>query len=137
MKHNMAHFAHITDGIVDQVIVIDEATLATGHWGDPSEWVQTSYNTIAGKYEKGTTEQEKTSLKLAGTTKDIKARNRKNYAGIGYKYDVALDTFVPPSPFASWVLDKETCNWNAPKKYPTDGKKYSWDEALLDWVIVE
>lgn len=123
----MAHFAHITNGVVDHVIVIDEATLATGHWGDPSEWVQTSYNTQASEYKKAD--------KMAGTAKDVDARNRKNYAGTGYVYDKVRDAFIPPKPFNSWLLNEETCTWDAPKKYPKDGKPYKWDEELLDWVI--
>ena len=71
----MAHFAHITNGIVDQVIVIDAETLATGHWGDPSEWVQTSYNTQGNQHPEG-------------------RPLNKNYAGIGYTWDGT--GFAPP-----------------------------------------
>jgi hypothetical protein len=61
---------------------------------------------------------------------------RKNFAGIGYIYDEQRDAFIPPKPFASWILDEETCLWNAPTPYPTDGKDYQWDESLLDWVEI-
>ena len=61
---------------------------------------------------------------------------RKNYAGIGYTYRADLDAFVPPQPFASWVLNEDTCLWDAPTPMPTDGKMYSWDEATTNWVEI-
>jgi len=111
----MSHFAHITNGIVDQVIVIDQETLNTGHWGDPSEWVQTSYNTQAGQHPEG-------------------RPLRKNYAGIGYTYDTQRDAFIPSKPFASWLLDEATCLWNPPVAMPTDDKRYTWNEDTLSWT---
>ena len=134
----MAHFAHVdANGIVDQVLVIDEANLATGNWGNPAEFVQTSYNIKGGEYIKGETEQIKLALKTSGTTKDIEARNRKNFAGVGYTYDKANYVFIPPKPFDSWKLDKNTARWYAPKPMPTDGKKYYWDENLIAWVEIK
>jgi hypothetical protein len=62
---------------------------------------------------------------------------RKNYAGIGFTYDRTKDAFIPPKPYASWVLDEQTCLWGAPVAMPTDGKDYTWDEATTDWVEVE
>ena len=62
---------------------------------------------------------------------------RKNYAGIGYTYDVARDAFIAPKPFNSWVLDEATCHWQAPTPMPTDGARYTWDEATLVWVEIE
>jgi hypothetical protein len=58
---------------------------------------------------------------------------RKNYAGIGYTYDLALDAFIAPKPFDSWLLNEETAQWEAPIAYPTDGLIYSWNEELGDW----
>jgi hypothetical protein len=113
----MAHWAHLTNGIVDQVIVIDEETLALGHWGDPSEWKQTSYRTQGGQHPEG-------------------KPFRFNYAGLGYSYDAQRDAFIPPKPFASWVLNETTCLWEAPTPMPTDGKMYTWDEPTLAWVEV-
>ena len=113
----MAHFAHITNGIVDQVIVIDEETLALGYWGDPSEWKQTSYNTHGGQHPDG-------------------RPLRKNYAGVGYSYDEQRDAFIPPKPFASWGLNESTCLWESPTPVPTDGKMYRWDEATTSWVEI-
>lgn len=86
---------------------------------------QTSYNTHGGVH------------KLGGTPL------RKNYAGIGYTYDAGRDAFIPPKPYASWVLNEDTCLWNAPVPYPEDigtpeePKRYAWDEATTAWVLVE
>ena len=113
----MAHFAHITNGIVDKVIVIDEETLALGNWGDPGEWKQTSYNTHGGQHPEG-------------------RPLRKNYAGVGYSYDEQRDAFIPLKPFASWLLNESTCLWEPPTPIPTDGKRYRWDEPILSWVEV-
>lgn len=114
----MAHFAHITNGIVDQVIVIEADVLATGHWGDPSEWVQTSYNTHAGVHKQGGSPL------------------RKNFAGIGFTYDSGRDAFIPPKLYASWVLNEDTCQWDAPTPMPTDGALYEWRESDTSWVLV-
>lgn len=113
----MAHWAHLTNGIVDQVIVIDEETLTLGHWGDPSEWKQTSYRTQGGQHPEG-------------------KPFRFNYAGLGYSYDATRDAFIPPKPFASWLLNETTCLWEAPTPMPTDGKFYRWEESTLSWVEV-
>jgi hypothetical protein len=80
---------------------------------------QTSYNTHGGVHA------------LGGTPL------RKNYAGIGYTYDAGRDAFIPPKPYASWLLNEDTCLWDAPVAYPDDGKRYSWDEATTSWVEVE
>lgn len=112
----MAHFAHITNGVVDQVIVIEADVLALGHWGDPSEWVQTSYNTRAGVHTGGGTPL------------------RKNYAGIGYTYDAQRDAFIPQQTYPSWVLNEDTCQWEAPVAKPTDGSEYVWRESDTSWV---
>ena len=113
----MAHFAKVENGIVTQVIVIDQETLNTGNWGDPASWVQTSYNTHGGQHPGG-------------------RPLRKNYAGIGYTYDTGRDAFISPKPFASWVLNETTCQWDAPVAMPTDNKMYRWDEATTSWVEV-
>ncbi len=68
---------------------------------------------------------------------------RKNYAGLGYTYDVGRDAFIPPKPYASWLLNENTCLWDAPVPYPTDvgteenRKRYIWDEATTSWVLDE
>jgi hypothetical protein len=60
---------------------------------------------------------------------------RKNLASIGYTYDTTRDAFIPPQPFPSWVLNEDTCLWNAPTPMPTDGQLYYWDEATTSWVV--
>jgi len=62
---------------------------------------------------------------------------RFNYSGIGYTYDEERDAFIPPKPFESWVLNEDTCLWEAPVAMPDDGEMYRWDEESLDWVAVE
>jgi hypothetical protein len=98
------------------VIVIERDVLALGHWGDPSSWVQTSYNTQGGVHTQGGTPL------------------RKNYAGVGFTYDSERDAFIPPKPYASWLLDEATCLWSAPTPMPTDGKIYTWDETTTGWT---
>ena len=61
---------------------------------------------------------------------------RKNYAGIGYTFDAGRDAFIPPKPFNSWVLNEDTCLWDAPTPYPADGKMYRWVEEYLNWQEV-
>jgi hypothetical protein len=62
---------------------------------------------------------------------------RKNYAGIGYTYDEQRDAFIPPKPFASWILNETTCRYESPTPYPTDDKLYKWNESTQSWVTVE
>lgn len=62
---------------------------------------------------------------------------RKNYAGIGGSYDPGLDAFIPPKPYSSWLLDTQTCLWDAPTPCPNDGKIYRWDESTLSWVVTD
>ena len=120
----MSYFAKIENFIVTEVIAIDQDTLNTGHWGDPANWVQTSYNTRGGIHY-GPDGKPDGGVAL-----------RKNYAGIGFTYDAVLDAFIPPQPYPSWLLDTETCLWIPPVPYPDDGKLYYWDEATLSWVEV-
>lgn len=61
---------------------------------------------------------------------------RKNYAGVGFTYDAELDAFIPPQPYPSWTVNQETCRWEAPIPYPTDGAQYYWNEADQVWVLV-
>jgi hypothetical protein len=113
----MSHFAQIDENnIVTQVIVIEQDVVDTGLFGDPASWVQTSYNTYGGVHSQGGTPL------------------RKNYAGIGYTYDSTRDAFIPPKPYNSWVLNEDTCLYEAPTSMPDDGKMYSWDEDTTSWV---
>jgi hypothetical protein len=107
----MAHFAELDENnIVTRVLVTDNDYPNEGYdWLVDTfggTWIQTSYN----------------------------ATIRKNFAGIGYSYDETRDAFIPPKPFESWLLNEETCNWEAPKPYPTDGKLYNWDEESQEWI---
>lgn len=61
---------------------------------------------------------------------------RKNYAGIGYVYDEQRDAFIAPQPYASWLLDEDTCRWMPPNPMPLDGAIYRWEESIQDWVLV-
>lgn len=117
----MAHFAKVTNGIVEQVIVLSDEVESYGAeyinntLGLEGTWLQTSYNTRQGVHAEGGTPL------------------RKNYAGIGYSYDETLDAFIPPKPFDSWLLDEEKGTWVAPIPYPDDDLMYVWNEELADW----
>lgn len=110
----MAHFAEVIDGVVARVIVADTKEWCESNLG--GTWVQTSYNTQGGVHT------------LGGTPLN------KNYAGIGYTFDGT--GFAAPQPFASWTLNSDTYLWEAPTPMPTDGKRYSWNEADLAWEEV-
>lgn len=122
----MAHFAKINNqNIVEQVIVVKNDVILKSD-GTESElkgkqflnsilgqakWVQTSYN---GSF-------------------------RKNFAGVGYTYDIERDAFIAPKPFNSWTLNEDTCRWESPIPYPSDGKLYTWNEDISNWeeLIIE
>jgi hypothetical protein len=108
----MAHYAKVDDGVVTQVIVANTKEWCEDNLG--GSWVQTSYNTYGGVHS------------LGGTPL------HKNYAGIGFTFDGV--GFAAPQPFASWTLNKESYLWEAPTPIPTDGKRYTWDEATLTWI---
>jgi hypothetical protein len=118
----MAHFAQLNDeNLVTQVIVVANQDTANQD-GVENEAIGIEFCTNL----------------LGGTWKQTSynARIRKNYAGIGYTYDETLDAFVPPKPFASWILNEETAQWEAPTPHPTDDKIYTWDEETTSWVEV-
>jgi hypothetical protein len=119
----VAHFAQLNENnVVTQVIVVhnNDCTLdgvenetvgvlfCKSLFGTETKWRQTSYN---------------------GTI-------RKNYAGIGFTYDAGRDAFIPPKPFASWVLNEDTCRWDAPVPMPAEGGPYQWDEATTSWAAI-
>jgi hypothetical protein len=81
-------------------------------------WKQTSYNTNGGVH------------KLGGTP------FRKNHAGIGYTYDETKDAFIPQKPYNSWILNEQTCNWEAPVARPDDNNIYKWNEEILNWELI-
>ena len=115
----MAHFAKLgTGNIVEQVIVVSNDNATTEQAGvdfinklynTRDVWKQTSYN----------------------------GNIRKNFAGIGYTYDQTKDAFIAPKPFNSWILNEDTCRWEAPVAYPTDGQNYKWNETNQTWDIIE
>jgi hypothetical protein len=121
----MAYFAKLgTGNIIEQVISINNAVITDNNGVEQEQlgvdfinklyntrdvWKQTSYNRTF----------------------------RKNYAGIGYQYDQTRDAFIPPKPFNSWILNEDTCLWNAPVARPEDDNRYNWNESTLTWDIVE
>lgn len=112
----MSHFAKVENGIVTQVIVAEQDVIDSGLFG--TGWIQTSYNTFGGQHPEG-------------------RPLRKNFAGVGYAYDTNRDAFIPPKPFASWLLNDDTCQWEAPTPMPIDGGMYQWDEATTSWKEVQ
>lgn len=121
----MGHYAKITNGIVQQVIVAEAEFFNTFVDSSPGEWIQTSYNTRGGVHYKPDSNEP---------SEDQSKALRKNYAGLGFSYDRVRDAFITPKPYASWVLNEDTCLWNAPTPMPTDDKMYTWDEATTSWL---
>ena len=121
----MAYFAKLgTGNIVENVISINNSVITDSNGIEQEQlgvdfinklyntrdvWKQTSYNN----------------------------NFRKNYAGIGYQYDQTRDAFIAPKPFNSWILNEDTCRWEAPVAYPQDDNRYTWNESTLTWDIVE
>jgi hypothetical protein len=131
----MAHFARIKNGVVDFVTVgrDDDENREDELAHDGYIYRRTSYNT------RGSVHYGSDGQPSADQTKTF----RKNYAGLGYTYDAERDAFIPPKPYNSWVLNENTCLWDAPVAMPADAgtgeppKRYSWDEATLAWVELE
>ena len=119
----MSHFAQVVNGIVQQVIVAEQDVIDSGMFG--TGWIQTSYNTRGGIH-----------YDINGQV-DSGHALRANYAGIGDVYDPTNDVFYAPQPYSSWTLNQSTWLWEAPVPYPTDGKRYKWNETTLSWVLTE
>ena len=125
----MAHFAKLGVGNKVLTVVVVHNDVATTEqagvdflnktYGTNDMWKQTSYNTYGGVHRYGGTPF------------------RKNYAGIGFKYNESLDAFRPPQDFPSWILNEETCLWEAPVAKPDDGQKYDWNETTQQWDLDE
>jgi len=125
----MSHFAKLDENNIVTFVTVgrqeddgreEELIARTG-----DVYRQTSYNTYGGvHYTDGV------------PSDDQRKALRFNYAGIGFTYDEERDAFVPPKPFESWVLNEETCLWEAPLPYPDDGGSYSWNEDLLAWELI-
>ena len=93
----MAHFAQIDENnIVTKVVVVEQEFIDTGIMGDTSKWIQTSYNTYGGEHYDQT------------GNKDSGLALRKNYAGVGYTYDLVRDAFYAPQPYPSWILNEDS-----------------------------
>jgi len=125
----MAHFAKLGNGnVVEQVLVVSNdvatsesagANFLNNLYGTSATWKQTSYNTVGGTHL------------LGGTP------FRKNFASIGGIYDADKNAFIAAKPFNSWTLNNDTCLWEAPTAYPSDGKTYKWDEDSTSWVELD
>tara|TARA_R100001440_G_scaffold53301_3_gene72926 strand:+ start:1409 stop:1759 length:351 start_codon:yes stop_codon:yes gene_type:complete len=111
----MAHFAKLGTGNIVTAVHVVSNDIATDEkagveflqnlYNNRDIWKQTSYNN----------------------------NFRKNFAGIGFKYDQTKDAFIPPQPQESWTLNEETCQWEPPVAYPDDGKNYKWNEENQSW----
>ena len=115
----MAHYAKVKNGIVEQVIVAEANFFDTFIDTSPGDWIQTSYNTYGGVHS------------LGGTPL------RMNFAAVGGTYDLDKDAFIAPQPYSSWILNEDTCLWEAPTAIPDDGKIYVWDEENTNWKEIE
>jgi hypothetical protein len=123
----MAHFAKVLDGKVLNVIVAEPEFFETFIDTAPGDWIQTSYNTRGGiHYQPNSNEPSEDQSKAL----------RKNYAVVGGIYDKRLDAFMPAKPYPSWILNEETCLWEAPIPKPDDGLGYGWDEENQIWEQV-
>jgi len=130
----MAHYAFIDENLVvievipgrNEYEIVDGVSDWEAHYGNfrGQVCVRTSYNTRGGVHY---TDGE--------PSEDQSQAFRFNYAGIGFTYDADRDAFIPPQPYASWVLDEDTCLWVAPIAYPAEGV-HVWDEQAGDWVEV-
>ncbi len=110
----MSHFAKLEDSMVTAVIVAEQDFIDTLE----GTWIQTSYNTSRGKHPS-------------------KPPLRKNFAGVGHTYDQTRDAFYNQQPYPSWILNEDSCVWEAPVTMPDDGKMYEWDEATVNWKEVQ
>ena len=104
----MSHFAKVVNGVVTNVLVADQDFIDNMLDTSPGRWIET--------FKDGS--------------------QRKNYAGIGFSYDLDRDAFIPPKPYDSWMLNETTCLWEAPTAYPTDGQQYVWNESTTSWDLI-
>jgi len=113
----MAHYAFLDDNnIVTGVVTgVDENELIEGL--APEVW----YGNFQGQACKRTS---------------FNGNIRKNFAGIGFTYDEGRDAFIAPKPYPSWLLNEDTCQWEAPIPYPDDDLMYQWDEEQGDWTPI-
>ena len=118
----MAHFAQLdNNNIVTKVIVVHNNELLDNGVESESKGIAFCQSLFGGNWKQTS----------------YNGNIRYNYAGIGYSYDEERDAFIAPKPYTSWVLDEDTCRWQAPVPYPTDDKRYNWNESTLSWDEVE
>jgi hypothetical protein len=115
----MAHYAFLDENNIVTEVIVGKNEGEDGKSGE--DW-EAHYGAFRGQVCKKTS---------------YNANIRKNYAGIGFSYDANLDAFIPPKPFASWLLNNETAQWEAPVAMPDDGKFYVWDEETTSWKEVQ
>jgi hypothetical protein len=120
----MAYFAKLgTGNIVENVISINNAVITDANGVEQeqlgNDFINKLYNT-------------RDVWKQTSYNNNI----RKNYAGVGYSYDQARDAFIAPKPYQSWVLNEDTCRWEAPVAMPEDGSMYNWNEATVSWDLI-
>ena len=121
----MAYFAKLgTGNIVEQVISINNSVITDANGVEQeqlgNDFINKLYNT-------------RDVWKQTSYNNNI----RKNYAGIGYTYDQTRDAFIPPKPFNSWILNEDTCRWEAPVALPDTENKYNWNETTTTWDLIE
>jgi hypothetical protein len=122
----MAHYAFL-----DQNNIVTEVIVGKEEGEDGVDW-EAHYGAFRGQTCKRTSYNSRANEHLSGGVPF-----RKNFAGIGFLYRADLDAFVPPQPYASWVLDEETATWHPPVAKPNDGQRYVWDETTMSWISVE
>jgi len=120
----MAHYAFL-----DNNNIVTEVIVGKNEGEDGVNWEQ-HYGNFRGQICKRTSYNTRGGVHILGGIPF-----RKNFAGIGFTYDVNKDAFIPKKPYNSWVLDEESLNWNAPVSYPSDGEIYTWDEQNLNWKL--
>lgn len=124
----MAHYA-----VLDENNIVTNVFVGKNEGEDGVDWEQyynakrTSYNTRGGVHYNQETQEPSVDQSKAF---------RKNYASIGFSYDESRDAFIPPQPYPSWTLIEETCFWEPPVAYPSDGQNYTWNEESQAWELL-
>jgi hypothetical protein len=121
----MAHYAFL-----DENNTVTEVIVGKNEGEEGVDW-EAHYGAFRGQPCKRTSYNTQGNVHSGGGTP-----YRKNYAGIGYTFDAGRDAFIPQKPYASWLLNEDTCLWNAPVPYPDDGERYTWDEDTTSWLPV-
>lgn len=119
----MAHYAFL-----DESNIVTEVIVGKNEGEEDTDW-EVHYGNFRGQVCKRTSYNTQGGVHTGGGIP-----YRKNYAGIGYTYDAGRDAFIPPKPYASWLLNEGTCQWEAPVPMPADGQRYHWDEAAGEWI---